>query len=369
MPTASCCRTTSATASPTAPTTRRAGASSRPEEIERVDVMYGPFSAAYSRQLGRRGGRLRDAHAPRGSRPTSRWATSRSPSTCYNTQPDLQRQADQRLARQPQRRLVVVHQRQPQRQPGQPLTFTTATGRFRRAGRRGHTGGRLRAGPEHHQPRPGTSWAPAPSTTRCRTTPKLKLAYDFSPTVTRHLHAGLVAEHLRRAGPTSYLRRRPGQRGLRRHRSTSSGAAFTLAPTAFHSPTTSQTHLHARPLGQEQHQGRRGTGRWRPACTTTRKDQQLRAHGGRCRWRPIGGAGTPAGSGWTARAGTRWQPRAPGGRRAWPARTSSTVGLRARQLQARASHRRTPSATGSTAPAGARNQPLSAATPQTHQPA
>ena len=52
---------------------RRAGGWSTPEEIERVDVMYGPFSAAYPRQLGRRRGGLPDAHAGRKpSRPTSK---------------------------------------------------------------------------------------------------------------------------------------------------------------------------------------------------------------------------------------------------------------------------------------------------------
>ena len=41
-----------------------------PEEIERVDVLYGPFSAAYAGNSVGRGGRLRDANAPavRGAR-------------------------------------------------------------------------------------------------------------------------------------------------------------------------------------------------------------------------------------------------------------------------------------------------------------
>ncbi len=54
-----------------------------PEEIERVDVMYGPFSAAYPGQLGGRGGGLHDAHAQgvRGPRQGRLHAASRSSCT------------------------------------------------------------------------------------------------------------------------------------------------------------------------------------------------------------------------------------------------------------------------------------------------
>ena len=83
MPTASCCRTCSATAPAFTP---RWGLVT-PEEIERVDVLYGPFSAAYLRQLGRRDRRLRDAHADAASRrmPSCRASPSRSASTAPTT--------------------------------------------------------------------------------------------------------------------------------------------------------------------------------------------------------------------------------------------------------------------------------------------
>ncbi len=58
---------------------------------------------------------------PRSSRPTpSRWATSRSLSTSYNTRSaPLNQLADQRSrSASPQRRLVVVHRPEPGRQPG-----------------------------------------------------------------------------------------------------------------------------------------------------------------------------------------------------------------------------------------------------------
>ncbi len=81
--TASCCRTTSATAPPS----RRAGAWSRPSEIERVDVLYGPFSAAYGgNSVGAvvdyvtRMPRRFEAHAK-----IRRWRTSRSASTTRTT--------------------------------------------------------------------------------------------------------------------------------------------------------------------------------------------------------------------------------------------------------------------------------------------
>ena len=87
-----------------------------PEEIERVDVMYGPFSAAYP---GNSAGAVVDyvtrmptqleAHVKLG------YVVAALRALQHATTPS--RLADQRLAGQQERRLVVVDRRQPHRQP------------------------------------------------------------------------------------------------------------------------------------------------------------------------------------------------------------------------------------------------------------
>ena len=88
-----------------------------PEEIERVDVMYGPFSAAYP---GNSAGAVVDyvTRMPTQLEAHVKLGLFVAAFRALQHAPDLQQLADQRLARQQERRLVVVDRRQPHRQPG-----------------------------------------------------------------------------------------------------------------------------------------------------------------------------------------------------------------------------------------------------------
>ena len=167
-----------------------------PEEIERVDVMYGPFSAAYpGNSVGavvdyvtRMPTRL-EAHAKVG------YAASRSsfttPTTTYRAL------ADQRLARQPARRLVLVVQPQPHRQrgPAADLRHPAASAAARRAAPARRSPARCRSATTPTQPLVllGTGTAVP---TRVQDHSKVKLAYDITPTLRASYILGLLAEHV-----------------------------------------------------------------------------------------------------------------------------------------------------------------------------
>ena len=120
----------------------------RGDRARRRDVR--PVLGRLPRQLGRRGGRLRDAHADAASRPTPSSATSSQPFELYNTHDDLPRLAGQRLAGRPRRRLVLVDQRQPHRQRGPAADLRHPPGRARAPpGTRRHAGDRRRARPNN----------------------------------------------------------------------------------------------------------------------------------------------------------------------------------------------------------------------------
>jgi iron complex outermembrane receptor protein len=177
-PTASCCRTTSATAPPS----RRAGAWSRPEEIERVDVLYGPFSAAYG---GNSVGAVVDyvTRMPTKLEAHVKPAIRRSPTTCTAPDDHLQQLAGQRVAGQQERRLVLVDRREPhrQRRPAAHLRHRHVWPAARPARAGVPVYGAVR-GPQHHQHalvHPGHRHA----VPHVQDHVKLKLAYDFTPTV------------------------------------------------------------------------------------------------------------------------------------------------------------------------------------------
>ena len=131
----------------------------------------------------------------------------------------------------------------------------------------------------------------------------------------RHLHAGLVAEHARKAGRDSYLRDAAGQ-PVYSGPVNIGGRSFTLAPTAFPLTDDDADALHARPLGQEPHAGRVGLGSGRQPLRL-REGPAARAHGraaagarsaapARCR--------TRSGTGWnTLAAKGTWRPQGVGG--------------------------------------------------------
>ena len=150
-----------------------------PEEIERVDVLYGPFSAAYPGNSVGGGGRLRDAHADGSSRRTPSSAPSRSPSTC-TARRHLRRLAGQRLGRQhaPAASSWWFNVNRLD-SDGQPLTFATkvvAPARHRGPARRSPapSPGRTAA------TRTGTCSAPRTQYDTVQDHAKAKLAYDFS---------------------------------------------------------------------------------------------------------------------------------------------------------------------------------------------
>jgi iron complex outermembrane receptor protein len=158
-----------------------------PEEIERVDVMYGPFSAAYP---GNSVGAVVDyvtrmptrfeAHAKVGYVPCSR-------SGCTAPTTTLPRLAGQRVAGQPAGDWSWWLNVNRTDSEGQPLTFATRLVSSGHARRRRRAGDRRRA--EATTPTsPGTCWAAAP-VPHAQDHLKAKLAYDFTPRA-RGLHAG-----------------------------------------------------------------------------------------------------------------------------------------------------------------------------------
>ncbi|PZQ66201.1 MAG: TonB-dependent receptor, partial [Variovorax paradoxus] len=152
-----------------------------PEEIERVDVMYGPFSAAYP---GNSAGAVVDyvtrmptkfeAHVSAGY--------SSQPNDLYNTRQTFDSwQTSASLGSKVGDWSWWLHLSRTDSE-GQPLTFTTVTAASGRAGSAGtpvagYVGGRSTT---------NTPWYILGTGTQYRTVQdqaKLKLAYDFSPTV------------------------------------------------------------------------------------------------------------------------------------------------------------------------------------------
>ena len=150
---------------------------------------------------------------------------------------------------------------------------------------------------------------------------KLKLAYDFTPTLRASYTLGWWHNTAERRSRHLSARRRRARRCISGTVNID-GRSYTLAPTDFPLTSDDADAPDARPVAQEPHQGRRGTGRSRPACTTTRRTGRAADR----RAPPAadgGGAGTHrgpgSGTGWnTLAAKGIWRPRGAA------ARTSST---------------------------------------------
>ena len=166
---------------------------------------------------------------------------SSQPFDLYNTHEHLQQLADQRLAGQQERRLVLVDRPQPHRQPGPAADLHHRHRGLGRARRGRRAGDGLRAGPEHAPTSPGTSWAPAPSTTRCRTMPRSSWPTTSRPPcvpATRWAGGRTRSE----GRPESYLRNARRPAGLQRRRQHRRAAATTWRPPPFALTNDSQTH-------------------------------------------------------------------------------------------------------------------------------
>jgi len=209
-----------------------------PEEIDRVDVMYGPFSAAYP---GNSAGAVVDyvTRMPTALEAHVKAGYSSQPNDLYNTHQTFNSwQSSAALGSRSGDWSWWIDVNRTDSH-GQPLTFTTATVASGVAGSSGT---------------PVTGYVPGLSTTN---TPwyilgtgtayhtvqdhaKLKLAYDFSPTLTATYTLGWW-QNSSEGRPETYL---SGPTGLPVYSGPINigGRSYTLAPTAFPLTNDSQTH-------------------------------------------------------------------------------------------------------------------------------
>ncbi|MDM0031016.1 TonB-dependent receptor [Variovorax sp. J22P271] len=283
-----------------------------PEEIERVDVMYGPFSAAYP---GNSAGAVVDyvtrmpsqleAHVKMGyqSQPNDLYATSKTFNSWQTSASLGSRSGDWSW-------FIDLSRGDSQ---GQPLTFTTATVASGTPGRAGTPVAGFVPGLNTTN----TPWYILGTGTQYHTLQdhaKLKLAYDFSPTVTATYTLGWW-QNSSEGRPESYLRTAQGQAvysGL----VNILGRSFTLAPTAFPLTNDEQTHtMH----GLSVRSNTQGEWDWEVAASLYdySKDQQ-RAPTVALPLAAFGGAGTlqdqGGSTGWnTLTAKGTWRPQGVGG--------------------------------------------------------
>ncbi|HSV57365.1 MAG TPA: TonB-dependent receptor [Variovorax sp.] len=282
-----------------------------PEEIERVDVMYGPFSAAYP---GNSAGAVVDyvtrmptqleAHVSAGF--------SSQPFDLYNTHDTFNSwQTSASLGSKSGDWSWWIDLNHTDSH-GQPQTFTTAT---------------VASGVPGAGGVPVTGYVPGLNTrnepwyilgtgTQYHTVQdhaKLKLAYDFSPTVRASYTLGWW-ENTSEGRSESYLRNAAG-RPVYSGAINIEGRRYNLAPTAFPLTNDSQTHyMHG--LSVKSRTG--GTWDWEVAASRYdyAKDQQ-RAPAVALPLAETGGAGTlqdQDGTGWnTLAAKGTWRPQGTGG--------------------------------------------------------
>ncbi|WP_422823178.1 TonB-dependent receptor [Variovorax ureilyticus] len=282
-----------------------------PEEIERVDVMYGPFSAAYP---GNSAGAVVDyvTRIPTQLEAHVKAGFSSQPFDLYNTHQTFNSwQTSASIGSRSGDWSWWIDLNRTDSQ-GQPLTFTTATVASGTPGRAGT---------------PVTGWVPGLNTTN---TPwyilgtgtqyhtvqdhaKLKLAYDFSPTVRATYTLGWW-QNTAEGRPESYLSNAAGQ-PVYSGPINIGARTFNLAPTAFPLTNDSQTHtMH----GLSVKSNTQGEWDWEVAGSLYdyATDQQ-RQPTVALPLAAIGGAGTlqdQGGTGWnTLAAKATWRPQGVGG--------------------------------------------------------
>jgi iron complex outermembrane receptor protein len=282
-----------------------------PEEIERVDVMYGPFSAAYP---GNSAGAVVDyvTRMPTKLEAHVKAGYASQPNDLYNTHQSFdswQTSASLGSKSGDWSWWIDVNRTDSH---GQPLTFTTAIVASGTPGSRGTpvTGFVLGLNTTD------TPWYILGTGTAYHTVQdhaKLKLAYDFSPTVRATYTLGWW-QNSSEGRPRSYLVNAAGQPVY--SGPVNIGArSFTLAPTAFPLTNDVQTHyMH----GLSVKSNTKGEFDWELAASLYdyAKDQQ-RSPAVALPLAAIGGAGTlqdQDGTGWnTLAAKGTWRPQGVGG--------------------------------------------------------
>ncbi|AVQ85098.1 MULTISPECIES: TonB-dependent receptor [unclassified Variovorax] len=282
-----------------------------PEEIERVDVMYGPFSAAYP---GNSAGAVVDyvtrmptqleAHVKVGysSQPNNLYST-RQTFNSWQTSASLgSRSGDWSW-------WIDINRTDSE---GQPLTFTTATLASGTPGRAGTPVYGALGGLNTTN----TPWYILGTGTQYHTLQdhaKLKLAYDFSPTVRATYTLGWW-QNTANGQSASYLTNAQGQ-PVYSGPVNINGRSFNLAPTAFPLTADSATHyMH----GLSVKSNTQGVFDWELAASLYdySKDTQ-RAPTTALPLAAYGGAGTlqdQGGTGWnTLAAKGSWRPQGAGG--------------------------------------------------------
>ena len=282
-----------------------------PEEIERVDVMYGPFSAAYP---GNSAGAVVDyvTRMPTQLEAHVKLGYASQPNDLYSTRQTFNSwQASASLGSKSGDWSWWIDVNRTDSE-GQPLTFTTAT---LASGTPGRTGTPV-YGALGGLNTTNTPWYILGTGTQYRTVQdhaKLKLAYDFSPTVRATYTLGWW-QNAGSGQSASYLTNAQGQpvySGL----VSIGGRSFNLAPTAFQLTEDNATHyMH----GLSVKSNTQGEFDWELAASLYdySKDTQ-RSPTTAPPLAAYGGAGTlqdQGGTGWnTLAAKGTWRPKGVGG--------------------------------------------------------
>lgn len=281
-----------------------------PEEIERVDVLYGPFSAAYG---GNSVGAVVDyvTHMPTRFEAHAKFSYARQPFALYGTDTTYSgRQGGMSLGDRagPWSWYLSVSRAD---STGQPLTFPT-----RYPGGGASSAGVPVTGAVPGQDRTWRDWLILGAATQYHTVQdhvKAKLAYDFSPTLRATYVFGWWKNEAE-GRPQSYLRNSAGQR-VYSGTVNFEGSAWTLAPTDFNQSNESLRHfMH----GLTVKTNTKGVFDWEVAASLYDYDEDiLRAPTIALPAAAGGGAGrivNQGGTGWhTFSAKGVWRPAGPGG--------------------------------------------------------
>ncbi|MGI4845908.1 MAG: TonB-dependent receptor [Janthinobacterium lividum] len=209
-----------------------------PEEIERVDVLYGPFSAAYG---GNSVGAVVDyvTRMPTKFEAHAKFGFTHQPFDLYGTHERYNgRQASASLGNRDGRWSWFVDVNRSSNE-GQPLTFPT---RYLGAG--AAPGGTPVGGAVVGQDRTDRAWYLLGAGTQYDTVQdhlKLKLAYDFTPTLRASYTLG-VWQNDSEGRPRSYLRDGLGE-PVYSGRVDIDGRAYTLGATDFNASNEELRHL------------------------------------------------------------------------------------------------------------------------------
>ena len=209
-----------------------------PEEIDRVDVLYGPFSAAYG---GNSVGAVVDyvTRMPSRFEAHARLSASLQPFRLYGTDDTYHgRQGSISLGNRAGRWSWYLNVSRLD-SDGQPLTFPT-----RYPAATGSAAGIPVSGAVPGQDRSGRDWLILGAATRYHTLQdhlKAKLAYDFSPTLRATYVFGLW-DNDSQGRPETYLRDGAGQ-PVYSGTVNIGGRAYTLAPADFNQSNESLRHL------------------------------------------------------------------------------------------------------------------------------